>query len=180
MLQDIQQECAALAGTAFRDCFVRGMEKAGASPPAVAFTRRLGGAILRDFRRIGPVDVAYVYYPFRANQNQGALLVNGAPALIDVDDQQLLAKNELEKHPAYTALAKRSNEVTLWPGERSGTGYPTVERLPDGGVQFLVGYRLRDVCHACAILGEAQFAFIFDRAGQFLGTKLVRVIGAPR
>lgn len=71
------------------------------------------------------------------------------------------------KHPAYAALAKRSKEVMLWPGDRSGNGYPAVERL-------------RDVCHACTILGEAQFAFTFDRAGQFVGTKLARVIGAPR
>lgn len=96
VLQGIKQECSLIGGAAFRDCFVQGMEKAGASLPALAFTRRLGdGVFLRKFRRVGPIGIAYVYYPFRANENQSALLVNGTPALIDVDDQQLLATDEL-------------------------------------------------------------------------------------
>ena len=63
------------------------MKKAGASPAALAFTRRTGSqAYLRALREAGNVDVALAIYPFRANENEVWLLVNGDPPLIDVDD----------------------------------------------------------------------------------------------
>jgi predicted secreted protein len=47
-----------------------------------------------------------------------------------------------------------------------------VDSLPDQGQRFVVEYRLRNLCHACELVGFARFAFDFDHAGQFLGTRL--------
>lgn len=172
---DIKKQCAASNGGAIQDCFINGMAKAGASSQAVAFTRRNDGAYLREFRRVGPVDIAYVTNPFRANENDAIFLVNGTPATIDVDGQQLPNQTDLAKNSTYASLAKKYPQISLWPGDRSGTGTPTVKDLPGGGWRFVVSYRLQNFCHACAVVGSAQFGFDFDQAGKFLGTRLLQV-----
>lgn len=181
IMQDIRQECSSLSGQQFGECFSNGMQKTGASPQAVAFTYMTDNTgYMRDFRQVGQVSIAYVNFPFRANENQGAYLVNGTPPLIDIDDQSLLAKGELKQNPVYTSLAKKYSEITLFPGDRSGTSYLVAERLPGGQQRFIVGYNLQNVCHACEQVGTARFAFDFDSAGQFLGTKLISVTAAGR
>lgn len=176
IMQDIRQQCSSASGQHFGECFASGMQKAGASPQAVAFTRLTGNTgYVRDFRKVGPVDVVYVNFPFRANENQGAYLVNGSPQMIDLDDQSLLPKDLLAKNAVYAKLEKKYAEITLWPGNRNGTDYPIIKRSANGGQRFIVNYLLRNVCHACEVIGIAKFAFDFDRTGKFLGTKLVSV-----
>jgi hypothetical protein len=173
-MQSIRDECAKAAQ--FNECFYSMMQKSGASPQAVAFTKlteQMG--YMRDFLQAGHVDVAFVNFPFRANENQGAYLVNGAPSMIDIDDQRLLSPEELKKNSTYAALAKQYSDVTIWPGNRNGTDYLEVKSLPDGGQEFIAEYILRNGCHACATIGTARFAFDFDSTGKFLGTKLVNV-----
>jgi hypothetical protein len=168
--------CDGQRGSAFDACFVASMAKAGASPAALAFTRRLDGeAYLEALTETsGPVGVAHVVYPFRANENDAWLFVNGRPALIDVDDFRRLALAAMRAAPAYRAVAQRHPGVSFWPGDRGAAG-PQIER---GGREFIVEYRLRDLCHACAVLGRVCFAFDFDRAGRFRGTRLVAVVPA--
>src|SRR5690242_19652963 len=79
--------CAKLEGATFSDCFVAQMAKAGAPAGAVAFSKRVGGmGFARAFHDEGKVDVVWAEYPYRANENRVCLLVNGDPAIIDVDD----------------------------------------------------------------------------------------------
>jgi hypothetical protein len=42
-----------------------------------------------------------------------------------------------------------------------------------------VSYYLLKACHACARLGTASFAFAFDSAGKFQGTKFLRIRTLP-
>jgi hypothetical protein len=180
IMQDIRQQCTS-AGAPVGGCFANGMQKSGASPQAVAFTRLINNdGYARDFREVGTVDIAFVYFPFRANENQGAYLVNGTPNLIDIDDQKLLSKTELEKNPTYTSLAKQYQDITIFPGDRSGTKYLVAKSGPGGGQQFIVDYKLNNMCHACETIGTAKFAFNFDSSGKFLGTKLVSVARAGK
>lgn len=91
--------------------------------------RRNDGAYPRGFRHLRPVDIAYVTYPFRANENDGVFLVNGAPVNIDVDNQGLLAQGKRTKNSAYATLGKavptnfsrlpHPNKDTLWRGVKS-------------------------------------------------------------
>lgn len=176
IMQDIRQNCSSLSGSQFGECFANSMQKSGASPQAVAFTRMIDNTgYMRDFRQTGQVSIAYVYFPFRANENQGAYLVNGTPPLIDIDNQSLLAKNELQKNPAYAGLAKKYPEIIIFPDDRTGTNYLVAEKLSGGGQRFIVGYSLQNQCHACAQVGTAKFVFNFNSAGKFLGTKLFSV-----
>ncbi len=173
------RDCDGRAGKAFADCFVAAMGRAGAAPAALAFARRLDGAgYLESLEETGaPVAVAHVVYPFRANQNDGWLLVNGSPALIDVDDRRYLSLDAMRAAPAYRDIERRIAEVTFWPGDRGGAAAPTIAM---SGQEIIVGYLLRNLCHACAIVGRVRFAFDFDHAGGSLGAHLVSVAATDR
>jgi hypothetical protein len=132
-------------------------------------------AYARDFREAGKVAIVSIEYMLRANENRGWLLVNGTPLLIDVDDMQRLPKDTLLGDPAYAALVQRYPRVMLFPGDRSDTAEPKVETLPDKGERFVVRYLLQNGCHACERIGSATFAFDFDQAGRFRGTRLLAV-----
>jgi predicted secreted protein len=172
----IRTACAPLGGTAFEECFIAGMQKSGASPQALAFTKSIGNlGYMELFRRFGPVDLAFVVYPFRANENQGFLLINGTPPQIDVDDLNLLSPENLKKDHRYAYLKQQYPSVALWSGDRSGRDFPQLERTPDGGQRFIVRYRLLNGCHTCELAGYARYAFEFDKTGRFSKTKYLGI-----
>lgn len=170
-IQTIHQQCDNSSN--FSDCFVGYLQKSGASLQVINFVKMTDNTgYLRDFRKVGPVDVAYVNFPFRANENQGCYLVNGTPSPIDVDNLQALPQSELDKNPAYQQLAKQYPNISLWPGDRSGTDYPAIGDLPAGGKSFVFRYIFRDLCHACAVIGSVSFAFDFDPTDKLQGIHL--------
>ncbi|MGB2888512.1 MAG: hypothetical protein WBC04_12525 [Candidatus Acidiferrales bacterium] len=175
LLNSVKKECSQAQYPNFDDCFVAQMEKNGAPADAVAFARLIGGGFMRDFRKAGRVDIAYISYPFRANANQACLLVNGDPNVVDVDDSKLWPQELLAKDPTYTALAKKYPKISVWPGGRSGTAYPKATALSTGGQNFIVSYYLQNGCLSCARVGTASFGFHFDISGKFAGTKLAGV-----
>jgi hypothetical protein len=169
----VTKECSSKQAPDFGECFVSFMQKHGASSRAVAFAKLTENTgYLRAFRKTGPVDIAYVAYPFRANTNYGCLLVNGDPRVVDVDDLNLL-KEELAKAPAFKRLLERFPNAAIWQEDRYSTKYPLVERLPDRGKRFVVRYRITDLCRACKEIGKAKFGFDFDGSGKFLGAKFL-------
>jgi predicted secreted protein len=161
-----------------QDCFAEEMKKAGASPAAVEFSRQLGEpGFVRDFRAAGPVDIAYVLYPYRANENQSWVIVNGTPPAIDVDNSKLvtIAARGLKNNASYAGLAKAHPDLSPWPGDRYSTEIPDVELGANGGVHVIVNYRLREKCHSCAVLGHAWYSFEFDAKGIFAGARLMAI-----
>lgn len=170
----------------YGECFIEQMSKSGAPADAVNFTRILYRqndgqvGIMSDFHKVGPVDVARVLYPLRANDNYGLLLVNGDPAVLDVDDLEKLDRAAMEQHPMYQAVKQKYAAMDIWPGDRSGTTWPQVKPLPDGGQQFILGYPLINGCHACAHVGLALFAWDFDSHGKFLSTRYIPTPPPPK
>jgi hypothetical protein len=170
-VDDLHQSCAARSGDALGECFLAQMKKAGASPAAMAFTRRTGNlAYLSALREAGNVDVALAVYPFRANENEVWLLVNGKPPLIDVEDTASVQKL-LEPDAVYRGLKLQNPKVSVFP--RSIKDGPRV--LPaKQGQRFAVPFDLKD-CHACKPVGYAAVAYVFDAAGNFVGPELGQV-----
>jgi hypothetical protein len=82
----------------------------------------------------------------------------------------------MRSSPAYGEIYRRYRNVTFWPGDR-GAAAPEVLQ---SGREIVVGYLLRNQCHACAIVGQVRYAFDFDADGKFLRTRLVSVIPAGR
>jgi hypothetical protein len=180
-LAQIRQACQAAQGEAYSRCFVAQMPSFGASPEAVAFTQTYAEgnqgtvAFLKDFRAVDTVDVGYAVFPTNANSNQGWLLLNGTPGVIDVDDLKLLPQAEMMRDPVYVALRQRYPKVNLFGGDRSADAVPATETLPDASQRFVVDYPLKDQCRACGTVGQATFSFEFDAAGRLVKVRFVRV-----
>jgi predicted secreted protein len=177
MMQAIHDSCDSMKYPSFGDCFLEQMKKFNAPPEAVEFTRLTNKeGFMRDFRETGIVDVAYADFPFRANENQACFLVNGKPGMIDIDNYDIISKVDLKKNKIYKLIKKNYPDVSIWPGDRSGTDYPAVRNLPGGGLQFICSYRLQDGCHACKLTGLANLGFDFNKDGKFLGVKVINIL----
>ncbi len=182
ILSAIREKCGRGDPGGIDGCFLSEMQAAGASAQAVAFAKSLtrqGLAYVRAFRKVGVVDIAYIEYPFRANELDGVLLVNGEPAIIDVDGERFVAQENFSKNSTYSALAKTYPHISIWPGDRYHTGDPTAEHLKSGGQLFVVDYILRDGCHACAQIGTVSLTFAFDGQGRFSGVQTGAAAPSP-
>jgi hypothetical protein len=172
ILSQARSACQASAFPALGDCFVKKMQTAGASAEAVAFMRRLNNeGYLQKFQNTGRVDIAWVTYPFRANENSGCLLVNGTPAQVDIDNLSQLPRDQLTADRTWKVLLEAHPHATLWSGDRSGATGVMAEPQSGGGQRFVVDYRVLDGCHACARLGVVRYAFRFDANGMFQGAR---------
>jgi hypothetical protein len=169
----------------FAECFINQMSKAGAPPAAVAFTRMLqkqsGGdvGIMSGFNKVGPVDVAFVVYPLRANTNNGILFVNGTPKIVNAENLKLLDQAAMQQSPQFQNTVAQFPKTSLWPGDRDGTTWPNSSQNSEGGVSFTLGYPLLNGCHACERAGTAEFNWKFGPTGKFLGTTFMGMTPPP-
>lgn len=181
-LAQIQTICGSQAGNYGR-CFIDQMGKFGATPDAVNFTETFAeqhqGAIafLQGFRPLDAVDFGYVFFRAGADFKQRWFLLNGTPAMINVDDFALLPQAEMLNDPAYPALRSRYPHLTLFDGDRS-SGAPAEESLADGGQRFSIDYPLKNQCRACAVVGHATFVFTFDAVGRLAEVKFLKITPA--
>jgi len=174
VLSAIREKCGKGNPDGINECFLLGMQSADASPQAVAFAKSFAGnglAYVRAFRKAGLADIAYIEYAFRANELDGVLFVNGDPSIIDVDSEEFASQENFSKNPTYSELAKKYPHISVWPGDRYHASEPLVKHLRFGGEAFVVGYILRDGCHACAQIGTASLTFAFDEHGKFSGVQ---------
>lgn len=169
----VEKQCPEPGPAGLAPCLHRVMARLGASPSAVRFSRSLNQAgCLLAFQEAGPVDAAWVHYPFRANELNGCILVNGTPARLDVDDRAFWPLASLKRDARYRALRAAFPDLSVWPGDRAGPGRLVRKPLPEKGRRFVAGYELRNGCHACEIVGSVDFAFDFDGDGTFLGSRV--------
>jgi hypothetical protein len=167
----------------FADCVVSQMPKVGAPADAVSFTRELlkqtGGefGIMAGFNKVGPVDIAFVSYPLRSSY--GLLLVNGKPRIINAENLKLLDEKDLRQSFQFQDLQNQFPNVSLWPGDRDGRTWPNSQTGPNGGLQFTIGYPLRNGCQTCAHAGFALFNWNFNASGKFTGTSFQGMTPAP-
>jgi hypothetical protein len=167
------------------DCIINQMSKAGAPTTAVTFTRELHKqshgdfGIMTGFQGEGPVAVAWITYPLRANTNYGLLFVNGKPLIINVENLKLLDRKTMVQSPQFQDLKNQFPQVDVWPGDRDGKTWPESQAGPNGGTQFVVAYPLINGCHACARAGLAIFTWNFDAQGKFLRTSFQGMTPAP-
>lgn len=181
-LRAIDQSCKNSSETEYDECFIDQMG-GYASSDAVAFTQMLASqkpqrlGYLTGMRESGMVDLGYVAYPGNAQPSQGWALMNGVPALINVDDLSLLPKAEMEKDALFKSL--RNDHPTLqlvvMDEQRQPGSSPRIEPLGNGGNRFVVPYSLKEDCANCGAMAHANFGFDFDAAGQFLGVRFLSI-----
>ena len=171
----------------FPECFMNQIAAAGAPADAVAFTRLLyqqsngDVGIVSAFKKYGAVDAAQVFYPLRANDNYGLLLVNGDPKILDIDDLKRLDRTAMERDAMFHSVKQKYPQTDIWPGDRSGSNpWPRAQTLPGGGTQFVVTYPLINGCHACQHVGLARFGWDFDGSGKFLQATFIPTPPPPK
>jgi hypothetical protein len=145
------------------------MKKGKASPGAMAFTRRMkDNCYLEEFKEKGTVDLAYVFFPGRANTNWAYFLVNGSPWQVSTEDIETI---DITKDPLYAFLSQQYKEIGCWPPAM----FKEMQTLPDGGQRFIFAYTLIDGPRVGKRVGSAVVSFDFNGAGTFLGAKLLRL-----
>lgn len=160
------------------ECLMSIMKQGGASPQAMSFTRMMkDNCYLEKFKKMGRVDLAYVFYPGRANTNWAYFLVNGSPPMISTEEVHLTTQGQdkfslnITTDPLYASLSKNYRNLGLW----APAVFQQMQTLPDGGQRFIFAYALIDGGHAGKQAGSVLVAFDFDAQGRFLQTRLVRL-----
>lgn len=181
-LDDIAKACQTEPAAGYGRCFVDQMG-AFASSEAVSFSQALllqvpsRAGYLTGLREAGPVDLGYVAYPDATQTTQGWVLVNGTPAIVDVDDLDKLPHAAMDKDPQFEVLRRNHPAIalSLEAGDRGAGSMPAMLALGEGSQRFIVNYSLKQPCRGCPILAHAGFAFDFDATGKFLGIKFIQI-----
>ena len=143
-------------------CLLRTMQRSGARPQALAAARMLvkanKGGFISAWRPLGKAALATVTYPFRANTNEGSLLIGSDGAAIDVDEDTV--REEDRATPAWRAFAAaHPDAVPFAPADFVGS-----TATDDGGQRLLFSTPLKS-CHACADDGALLVAYTVDKTG---------------
>jgi hypothetical protein len=172
VIQTIQDSCRNSEWSKHEECVAAFMRKFGASREAIDFIKYLKGeGWISTVKGKGKVNLIYTFYPFRANTNEGLILVNGKPSVIDLEDMNLIRQIDIRQDRLYGILIKEYPKLELWP-------IPTFDserRNARGGQTFIISYPLLNGCHACEVCGKVLFAFVFDGAGKYYGSQLIRI-----
>jgi hypothetical protein len=181
-LSEIGKACKNTDPAEYNQCFIEQMG-GYASSEAVAFSQFLATqkrpqvGYLAGIREAGLVDLGYVVYLGNAKLNHGWALMNGIPALVNVDDLALLPRAAMEKDARFGALRMNHPQLQLsvTDDQRRPDSLPQIEQLAEGGERFVIPYSLQEPCPGCAPVAHASFGFDFDGAGKFLGVRLLKI-----
>ncbi len=171
-------------GRKYADCFMAQMAKAGAPTAAVNFTREFYKenhgelAIMTSFSHVGRIDIAWVVYPLHQPSNFGLFLVNGDPKFVNTEDLKQLDQKGMEQSFQFQDLKSLFPKVAIYASNRDGRSWPNSQMGPEG-LQFIVGYPLRNGCPLCSNAGAALFTWNFNADGKFLGTSFMGLTPAP-
>ena len=179
-LADIVQACQAAVD--YGRCFVDQMGNLAPSE-AVFFSQSLleqgssHAGYLKDLREAGSVDLGIVAYPGSAGFTEGWVLVNGTPAIVNVDDLKSLPQSALGKNPVFKELKEKYPRLRLVvdQDERKPDLMPQILPLGQGRERFVAGYALKEPCQTCPAVAHASFGFDFDATGKFIGTKFLQL-----
>lgn len=180
-LQQIKDACKNSGTEDAGQCFIDHMADAGAPPEAIEFTQEYAFehtdsiAILTDFHPQDAVDLGHVYFP--QDNRRSLVLLNGSPEIVDASDLKTISPQQIVDDPHYSALRSAHPRISFFAEDnnRQAGNFPAVQRLTGSGQRFVVDYSLRDGCGSCTIVGHAEIAFDFDAAGEFQGTRVIKV-----
>lgn len=159
-----------------KNCVLESIKNNGASIQALEFIKSHdSSAFVACFREMGVIDIAYINYLFRANENYSVYLVNGNPSIIDVDEIDKLNLKSMEQDSLYKLIIKDYPRATIFPSDRFNHRYPAMEQNSSGGQTFVVEYKLLNACHACEQLGIVSFAFDFDKNSNYIANRFHRI-----
>ena len=164
-------------------CLVQAMHEHGASENAIAFAKWYFDTPYGDSVYItalakpqfGPVQLASIYYPGRANNNSAYLFVNGTNPRVADPMVVFAPAGQSWKHDAtYKTIAAAHPNATVFPT----LTFVSVAKRTGGGQRFTLSAPIVDGCHACAVLGKVDIAYDFGNLGAPKGAFVASVTAA--
>lgn len=161
-------------------CLLEKMREHGASKNAVAFTKWYYKTPYGDSLYItalakpqyGPVQLANVFYPGRANNNAGLLFVNSTnPQVADPDVVFAPAGQPWKSNAGYQSIAGAHPHAMVYPA----LSFVALAKRDGGGQRFTLAAPILDGCHACARIGTVEIAYDFGSLGAPKGVSVVAV-----
>lgn len=151
------------------DCLIQTIRASGGSASAVAAVESLNATgnpgYVSAYRSEGRIGIATVVYPFRANTNEGTLLIPASGAPINVDTPP----DSVEDAPAFKAFTAANPDATPFAPASLARAEPL------GSGQRLVYATPLKTCHACATVGTVEIAYDFDGQGAASGVSVLSV-----
>ncbi|MBB5368350.1 MULTISPECIES: hypothetical protein [unclassified Janthinobacterium] len=164
--------CRTAQAEAVDTCLLRTMQKSGARPQAIAAAKGLVAAgnpgFISAWRPLGKAGLATVTYPFRANTNQGSLLVSSDGTAVDID-WELLRDEDRATDTWRTFASAHPDSLPFAPASFVGT-----TDSEDGGHSLLFSTPLKS-CHACATDGSLLVSYEIDKEGVVRSRKLLAI-----
>lgn len=161
-------------------CLLEKMREHGASTNAIAFTKWYYETPYGDSAYItalakpqyGPVQLASIFYPGRANNNDAYLFVNGTNPRIADPSVIFAPAGQLWKHDAgYQSIVSAHPHALVYPA----LSFVGLAKRDGGGQRFTLAAPILDGCHACARLGTVDIAYDFGSLGAPKGAFIVAV-----
>jgi hypothetical protein len=149
-------------------CVRKVMAQHGASEDAFEFYH-LTGWFLSELKATGgPVVLASVANPWRANENEQPALIGGNPVVVYPEEVPVPVENDA----GFKALKADFPQLMFW---KSG---PTLEpaAVTAASERFIFRYRLLDGSRAGAIRGWARIEFDFTPDGTYQRARLLGVV----
>ncbi len=163
-----------------QSCLLQKMREHGASHNAIAFAKWYYDTPYGDSAYItalakpqyGPVQLASIYYPGRANNNSAYLFVNGTNPRVADPAVAFAPAAQPWKHDArYQAILSAHPRAMVYPA----LSFVALAKRDGGGQRFTLAAPILDGCHACARLGTVELAYDFGNLGSPKGLSLVSV-----
>ncbi|WP_338492941.1 hypothetical protein VRB95_06765 [Erwinia aphidicola] len=115
------------------------------------------------FTKEGPIGIAVIEYPFRANTNSGILLIPSIGEPIDIEDFQ----DRIKTDSTWLVFEKQHPDSAPW-------SPATLEKKEqrDNGINLIFSYSIKN-CHACDDIGSLYVSYNFTNDGKYLNYNVV-------
>lgn len=161
-------------------CLLQKMHEHGAPKNAIGFTKWYYWTPYGDSAYItalakpqyGPVQLASIFYPGNANNNDAYLFVNGTNPRV-TDPNAIFARDAQPwmHNAGYRSILSAHPHAFVY----STLSFVRLARRDGGGQRFTLAAPIIDGCHACARLGTVDIAYDFGNLGAPKGASVVAV-----
>lgn len=151
------------------NCLIDRIKMSGGTPAAQAAVHYLGAkyesGYVSGWQQKGPVGIATITWPFRANDNTGTLLIPSSGDAIDVDN----IPNGLADNAVWQTFLSAHPDSMPFPPAEMQKAQSTAK-----GVRLVFAQPIKN-CHACETQGYLRVAYNFDANGRAMGSEILSV-----
>lgn len=119
------------------------------------------------FSKEGPVGIAEVEYPFRANTNTESLLIPSKGQPIDIDR---ILSGDIDTEKTWMDFVKLHPDSTPW----APASLVKNVRTDDDGIKLIYSYPIK-TCHACDTIASLYISYNFTTDGEYSDSNILEI-----